>query len=80
MQEGIREKLREHIDARTYHMQVDKTYMFGWLLGESILASTTELEQMYLERMLNLLVVCGETDVEIAGLNEEGRYLYNRVD
>ena len=80
MQEGIREKLREHIDARIYHMQPEKTYVFGWLLGDSILESTTELEQMYLERMLNLLVMCGEADVEIAGLNEEGAYLYHRID
>jgi len=80
MQENTREMLREHIDARIYHMQPDKTYTFGWLVGESILASTTELEQMYLERMLNLLIVCGEADVVIAGLNEDGRYLYHRVD
>ena len=80
MQENLRNLLREHIDARTYHMQSDKTYTFGWLMGESILASTTELEQMYLERMLNLLIVCGEADVEIAGLNEEGGYLYQRVE
>jgi hypothetical protein len=79
MKENIREMLREHTDARTYHMQSDKTYVFGWLLGEPILASTTELEQMYLERMLNLLVVCGETEVEIVGLDEEGRTLYQRI-
>jgi hypothetical protein len=35
---------------------------------------------MYLERMLNLLVVCGETEVEIAGLDDEGQTLYHRVD
>ena len=80
MKENIREMLSEHIDARIYHMQCDKTYVLEWLLGESVLASTTELEQMYLERMLNLLIVCGEAGVEIAGLNEEGRYLYQRVD
>ena len=80
MQKNIREMLSEHIDARIYHMQCDKTYVLEWLLGESVLASTTELEQMYLERMLNLLIVCGEAGVEIAGLNEEGRYLYQRVD
>jgi hypothetical protein len=34
---------------------------------------------MYLERMLNLLIVCGEVDVEIAGLDEEGRTLYQRI-
>jgi hypothetical protein len=79
MKEIFKEMLLEHIDARTYHMQSDKTYVFGWLLGDPILASTTELEQMYLERMLNLLVVCGETEVEIAGLDEEGRTLYQRI-
>jgi hypothetical protein len=79
MKENIREMLLEHINARVYHMQCDETYVFGWLLGEPILASTTELEQMYLERMLNLLIVCGETEVEIAGLDEEGRTLYQRI-
>jgi hypothetical protein len=80
MKEIFKEMMLEHIDARIYHMQSDKTYVFGWLLGDPILASTTELERMYLERMLNLLVVCGETEMEIAGLDEEGQTLYHRVD
>jgi hypothetical protein len=80
MKEIFKEMLLEHIDARVYHMQCDETYVFGWLLGDPILASTTELEQMYLERMLNLLVVCGETEVEIAGLDDEGQTIYHRVD
>lgn len=80
MQNNFREMLGKHIDAQIYHMQCDETYASGWMLGESVLESTTDLEQLYLERMLHLLVVCGEAELEVAGLNEEGEYLYHRVD
>jgi hypothetical protein len=74
--------VRDHVDGRIYHMEIDKTYDFSWMLGESILALTTELERMYLERMLNTLILCGETimEIQIAGLDEDGRTLYHRVD
>jgi hypothetical protein len=72
----------DHVDERIYHMSPDETYTFEWLLGESILAATTELERVHMERMLNTLIVCGETnsDLIVAGLNEEGRTLYTRME
>jgi len=70
----------DHVDERIYHMKTGETYTFEWLLDESILAATTELERMHLERMLNTLIVCGEVDVEVAGCDEEGKTLYRRVD
>ena len=80
MEEKIEEMLIEHIDSRIYHMETDKTYTSTWLLGESILASTTDLERIYLDRMLNRLVACGYVDIGIAELNEAGEHLYCRVD
>jgi len=78
----INKMLLDHVDERIYHMQTGPTYTFEWLLGDSILASTTELERMYLEHKLNTLIVCGETcsDLLVSGLNEEGRTLYCRVE
>ena len=76
----MKQMIRDHVDERIYHMQTEKTYTFEWLLGDSILASTTELERMYLERMLNLSLAFGELEIYVDGLNEEGRTLYRRVD
>ena len=76
----MKQMIRDHVDERIYHMQTEKTYTFEWLLGDSILASTTELDRMYLERMLNLSLAFGELEIYVDGLNEEGRTLYRRVD
>jgi len=82
MDNNIKKMLLDHVDERIYHMHSDETYTFDWLLGDSILASTTDLERLHLERMLNLSIVCGETDMDlqVAGLDEEGRTLYHRMD
>jgi len=78
----MKKMILDHVDGRIYHMKIGPTYTFDWLLGESILAATTELERMHLEHMLNTLIVCGETDsdLQVAGFDEEGRTLYHRMD
>ena len=76
----VKTMAQEHLDARVYHMQSGETYAFDWLLGESILASCTDLERLFLERLIYLLVTCSEVDIDIAGVNDEGEFLYRRLD
>ena len=81
MTEKYKEMVCDHVYERIFHMEPGETYTLEWLLGESILAATTELERVHMERMLNTLIVCGETngDLIVAGLNEVGRTLYTRM-
>lgn len=76
----INKMLLDHVDERNYLMKTGETYTFEWLLDESMLAATTELERMHLERMLNRLIAFGEVEVDVDGLDEEGKTLYRRVD
>jgi len=78
--QNVKTMLQEHLDARSYHMQCDETYDFGWLLGESILASCTDLEKLFMERLIYLLVTCSEVDIDLAGVNDAGDTLYRRLD
>ena len=78
--EETRNMVHEHVDEHLYFVECDKKVVFTQMFDKNLLNATTELEHRYvLKRALDLLVACGEIDVEFAGENDEGETLYMRI-
>lgn len=78
--EEMKEMVSDYIDERLYYVEAGKEVNFTQLFDKHLLEATTPLEQRYvLKRALDLLVACGEIDVEFAGVNDEGQTLYQRI-
>lgn len=77
----IKQMVLDHVDMRIYFMECDETYECEFLFDKALWNATTPLEHQYvLERSLALLTACGEIELEFAGVNDEGKTLYRRLD
>ena len=74
-------RLLDHVNQRLYLIECGEVADRRALFGESVMASTSALEQRYvLDRTLAYLIAFGELDLEIAGVNDDGEPLYRRPD
>ena len=71
----------EHVDNHIYFVEVGKKVNYTELFDKALLDAMTTLEHRYvLERALAYLIAFEEVDLELAGVNDEGQTLYQRID
>jgi len=80
--EVYRNMIVDHVDQQIYFVEPGKKVDYTQLFDKHLLEATTPLEHLCVfERALNMSIVCGEVDdLEIVGVNDEGRTLYRRLD
>ena len=77
--DSIKTMVAEHVEMREWLIGFDETVDYTRLFDPVLLEATTSLEHRYiLDRTLSLMVVCGEIDLEFAGINDAGFSLYRR--
>ena len=79
MNKSTKKMVFEHVDEQLYFIDCDDTNVCKNLFDKVLWKATTSLDHYVFERALNLLVVCGEIDLVIAGVNDKGRTLYQRI-
>jgi hypothetical protein len=74
------EMISEHAINRVARMEIGDVTNCIELFGSAVWYSLTDLEKHYLfMRMVDMLVDEGELDLEIAGVNDAGQTLYERI-
>ena len=80
MNENTKEMVREYVDDRLYFVPVGKKVDYTKLFDKHLLESTSQLEHQYVfERALDYLIAFEEIDLVLAGVNDEGQTLYQRI-
>jgi hypothetical protein len=79
MNKEIKEMVREHVNENLYLISCDDTNVFKNLFDKVLWKATTSLDHYIFERALALLIAFEEIDLVIAGVNDEGHNLYQRV-
>ena len=75
-----KEMVLEHVDEQLYFVKAGKKVDYTKLFDKQLLQATTSLEHRYVfERALAYLMAFEEIDLVIAGVNDEGQTLYQRI-
>jgi hypothetical protein len=77
---NMEEMISEHAINSVARMEIGDITNHKELFGSAVWYSLTDLEKHYLfMRMVDMLVDEGELDLEIAGVNDAGQTLYERI-
>jgi hypothetical protein len=78
--EATKKMVFEHVDEHLYFVKAGKKVDYTQLFDKHLLQATTSLEHRYIfERALAYLMALEEIDLVFAGVNDEGRTLYQRI-